>query len=342
MKVANVMLGKGIGGIEQVFCDYTNILKQEGIEHISIMDKNASIKPKIKGETFTVTCNSTYDIFTIFKLKKFLQANKIDIIITHGGRANTIMYYANAFYKAKIITLTHNYKHQRLLKADYIIAITKNLQEYFIAKGKDPKKVFLVNNMTKTKFKPDFVEVNYGDIVTIGVLARLVPEKGIETFLEAIKILKNQNVNIRAIIGGDGPLMHDLQHYSSILDIHNIVTFEGWVLNKKVFYKNIDVLCMPSHHEPFGLVLLEGFLHSKPICASSAEGPREIITHMHNGMLSKISDPKALAADLKTVIENPSLANNLIKSGYQDLHKYSEDFIGKQVLDVLEYVYKHR
>jgi glycosyltransferase involved in cell wall biosynthesis len=47
----------------------------------------------------------------------------------------------------------------------------------------------------------------------------------------------------------------------------------------------IDVMCLPSHREPFGLVYVEAALAEKPVIACNAGGAPEIITQCENGLL---------------------------------------------------------
>jgi starch synthase len=47
----------------------------------------------------------------------------------------------------------------------------------------------------------------------------------------------------------------------------------------------IDVMCLPSHREPFGLVYVEAALAEKPVIACRAGGAPEIIAHGETGLL---------------------------------------------------------
>ena len=47
----------------------------------------------------------------------------------------------------------------------------------------------------------------------------------------------------------------------------------------------VDVMCLPSHREPFGLVYVEAALAEKPVIACNAGGAPEIIHHGETGLL---------------------------------------------------------
>jgi glycogen(starch) synthase len=72
----------------------------------------------------------------------------------------------------------------------------------------------------------------------------------------------------------------------------------------------IDVMCLPSHREPFGLVYVEAALAGKPVIACDAGGAPEIISHGETGLLISPPDseldsfPFPLANALFTLLDN--------------------------------------
>jgi glycosyltransferase involved in cell wall biosynthesis len=121
---------------------------------------------------------------------------------------------------------------------------------------------------------------------------------------------------------------------------HNLedkVEFLGWVKDKESFYFNIDIFCLPSLHEPFGIVLLEAFKYCKPIVSSAAEGPKEIISDGVNGLLTPIGDYVALAKQIEMLNDDWEIAKKIAKGGYQSLkEKYSIDIVGKSIIKLIE------
>jgi glycosyltransferase involved in cell wall biosynthesis len=68
-----------------------------------------------------------------------------------------------------------------------------------------------------------------------------------------------------------------------------------------------DVFCLPSFEEPFRLVFLEAMAMKKPVVALSNGGTPEVVVHGRTGLLSAPGDRKALAANLLTLIGDPTL-----------------------------------
>ena len=70
------------------------------------------------------------------------------------------------------------------------------------------------------------------------------------------------------------------RHSSASPTVHGLAGcagFPGWVDDKPAFFAGIDVFCLPSHHEPFGIVLIEAMAQAMPIVATDSEGPSEIL-----------------------------------------------------------------
>ena len=63
-----------------------------------------------------------------------------------------------------------------------------------------------------------------------------------------------------------------------------------------------DVLVLPSDQpEPFGLVMVEAFAHGRPVIASRAGGPLEVVTSGVDGWLYPLADADALAMLLRSL-----------------------------------------
>jgi glycosyltransferase involved in cell wall biosynthesis len=84
------------------------------------------------------------------------------------------------------------------------------------------------------------------------------------------------------------------------------VHFTGWLSPSQVeaWYSAADVLVVPSRYEPFGMVVLEGMLHSLPIVASAIGGPAEILRDDRTGLLVPPRDPGALARALIRLVKD--------------------------------------
>jgi len=116
------------------------------------------------------------------------------------------------------------------------------------------------------------------------------------------------------------------------LGIRDITVFAGWIKDKEKFFAEIDIFCLSSIHEPFGIVLLEAMEYSKPIVSTNCEGPREILHHGVDALLAAVNSAEDLAEKLTYFVDNPEKAKNCAKEAYTKLClKYDIKIVSKQL-----------
>jgi glycosyltransferase involved in cell wall biosynthesis len=92
---------------------------------------------------------------------------------------------------------------------------------------------------------------------------------------------------INLFIAGDGPLVDELKEQSNRCAS---IIFMGRVENPYIFFKQIDLLVVPSIREPFGNICIEAGLCKTPVLASNIDGIPEIIKHKFSGELITPTD----------------------------------------------------
>jgi glycosyltransferase involved in cell wall biosynthesis len=108
-------------------------------------------------------------------------------------------------------------------------------------------------------------------------------------------------------LAGGGEEHENLKALVEKYHLQENVNFIGWVNDKKEFFDKIDIFCLPSLVEPFGVIVLEAMLYDKPIIATEAEGPKEIITHMKDGILVPIGSPTAMSEAIEELMDDKVL-----------------------------------
>jgi glycosyltransferase involved in cell wall biosynthesis len=154
-------------------------------------------------------------------------------------------------------------------------------------------------------------------VPVIGALGRFVPKKGFSDLLEALGLLAAQGYRFEARIGGSGPEGKNLKALSSRLRLTDQVRFLGWVEDKRPFFEALDLVCVPSREEPFGIVALEAMAHGRATIATDAAGPREIIRNGADGLLVPRGDPRALAAAIAELLNHPERRQALAEAGLE-------------------------
>lgn len=352
MRIINVMLGKGKGGIEQAFVDYAEALLLQKNEVLCISQDKAYINDKIenlkkikkfKGKISTEFVNiqlGDIDIFAAKKIRQIVKKYKPDALICHGNRAIKIVYLA---IKKKIPTIgiTHNYSLKNINKCTHILTITNDLKNKVLEKGFDKNKVFVMNNMERIKKNNLKYKGKFSNPLVIGAYGRFADMKAFDILIRAVAALKQEGLKVKLMLGGSGPLEKELKDLTGKLNLKKEIKFLGWVKNKEKFFSAIDVFCVPSRHEPFGIVVLEGFLHKRVVVSANSEGPSEIIQNGNNGLLFEKDNPEDLAEKVMFLVKKPRISKELSQKGFKTLkEKYDINFLSKRLSNIIKNIIK--
>ena len=329
------MLSRDLGGIQQVFLDYDCALKNFGYEVFNVTSLGAKINQKLQelSRIFYLPNLGTFDFISILYLQYIIYKIKPDVVIAHGNRAIKISHaFGFRSQDFKLVCVAHNYNTKHFAKCDYVIALTQHMYKRLISLGFDEAKITVIPNSVR-------ISINqYPNVLTtakpsvIGVLARFVKKKGVDVLIRAACILKNQGENFRLVIGGDGEESSALKTLVNKLDMRDCISFVGWVQDKEEFFSSIDIFCIPSLHEPFGVITLEAMLRGVPIVATKNEGALEIIEDGIDGLLCEINNEESLAFTINRMLKDEKLRALLAKNAYKKVKcMYSIEVAGMKL-----------
>jgi glycosyltransferase involved in cell wall biosynthesis len=147
------------------------------------------------------------------------------------------------------------------------------------------------------------------DIFLVTTVARIMPIKGIDVLIEAIRKLQKKNVEIRVnIIGAmsgkhgenssENSYAESLRRSAAGLPVN----FTGFISNRTPEFQNLlaasDMLVVPSRFEPQGLTVMEGMALGVPVLGSRAGGIPDMIQD-HVGALFAAGNSEDLASKLE-------------------------------------------
>ncbi len=160
---------------------------------------------------------------------------------------------------------------------------------------------------------------------TVGVVARLVEKKGIDTLIEASAILAKEGFAIKTRIAGDGPELLKLNQLTRDLGIEDQVSFEGNIANTEVtdWVKSLDLFVLPAKKDANGdmdgipVALMESMALGVPVVSTTLSGIPELVVDNVTGILVAPEDQNGLANGIKKLLQNKELRANLSKKGRQ-------------------------
>lgn len=194
-------------------------------------------------------------------------------------------------------------------------------------------------NDVQQKIKPDQVRARYGIAPNEFVMimpGRLSPEKNHNILLQALAILKSNNLYPRLLIVGDGPLLDSL-HKKVVKEqlLEQVILHHG-IPNQELkrIMQVADVLVMPSISEGFGLVHAEAMSVSTPVIATSVGGVTDLIEDGTSGLLVPSGDATSLADKIAQIMTNTKLRERLGQAGHQRIETcFSVDVIANRYVN---------
>ncbi len=182
-------------------------------------------------------------------------------------------------------------------------------------------------------------ELGLDDEKLITYVGRIVYHKGLEYFVQAAKHLKDHDVKF--LLVGTGEFREELEEIIRRENVEEKVIFAGRVPNEDLpdYYAATDVFVLPSvsRLEAFGIVALEAMSSCVPVIVSDIPGVREVIVEGKHGLLAEPMNSKDLAGKIRTLLENPDMAEKMGRNGRK---RVKEKFTWKQVAKDIEKVYQ--
>ena len=309
--------------------------------------KKAEIKVKIIKIKRKVS--PLYDLISLYRLWSYFRKEKFDIVHTNNPKpgligqlaakmagvpviVNTIhgLYFQDDSSRLKRVFFTFIEKIAALC-SDLIFSVNKEDIITLVREGisKLEKVKYLGNGIdihkfNSGRFSEEFIdnkkrELNISSgFKVIGIVARLVKEKGYLDLFAAFKIiLEKYPKTILLVVGPKEPEKEDTVDLEIVKDygIKDNVIFLGERGDIDEIYPLMDIFILPSYREGLPVSLLEAMAEEKPVIATDIRGCREEVENSKEGFLVPVKNPEKLAEALLYFLENPEKAKEMGKNG---------------------------
>jgi phosphatidylinositol alpha 1,6-mannosyltransferase len=141
------------------------------------------------------------------------------------------------------------------------------------------------------------------DEMVVAYLGRIVMEKGLDVFSDAIHALQSHDVKYRVLVIGDGPARPWFEQQLP----GAIFTGEQTGADLARALASADLLLNPSITEAFGNVTLEAMACGLPVIAAEASGATNLVRHRVTGMLVDGTEPDEFAEAIEAYGLDPDL-----------------------------------
>ncbi len=304
---------------------------------------------KVKTIKFKRKISPISDVISFIKLFFYLKKEKFNIVHTHTPKASLIGQLAAKMAGTPIIVNTiHGFYFQKedsywkraiFIFIEKIIASCSSL--IFFVNREDMKTAIEekicfpdviryfgggidMQKFNQERFSEEFIlekkkqlNINPNHKV-IGIVARLVKEKGYVDLFEAFeKIISRFPEITLLVVGFLEPGKKDMINTNIIkkYSIEKNVVFLGERTDVDEIYALMDIFVLPSYREGLGISIIEASAMEKPVIATNIRGCRESVEDGVTGKLVPLGNSLELSKALIYLINHPKEAKEIGKNG---------------------------
>ncbi len=290
------------------------------------------------------------DMVSFWRLYRLFKKEKFDIVHTHTPKVSLLGQIAAKLAGVPVIINTiHGYyfhEHMTPLKRWFYIVmewIASRCSAHILSQNpedietavrlglcKRDKIRLLGNGVDLDKFDParfddafrrsKRAELGFPeDAVIIGIIGRLVREKGYLELFAAFRELIEKHSNLwLMIVGPEEPQKSDRISGQTFKD-YNIESRTLWLGYRSDIPELLacwDIYCLPSWREGFPRSAIEAAAMGLPIVTTNIRGCRQVVEDNDNGFLVPLKDINALAQALETLVTSYDLRLKMGQAGY--------------------------
>lgn len=287
--------------------------------------------------------NPLADIRTFRLLVKLLRERRFDVVHTHRSKAALLGLIAarmagvpvavNTAHMFGFMILPHAlgrgvfWLYDKLLfafAADAVITVSDSIRSAVIAGGVVParKTHRVYYGIEYSHFLPTLdpigVRKSVGvdpDATVIIVVARHVPQKGLDMMLAAAAEVAASQPEARFLLVGDGPLRSGLEEQARNLGIEDRVIFLGARSDVATLLQIADIFALSSVAEGLPIAILEAMAAGKPVVSTGVDGVPEAVLDGVTGFVIRSRNPSEMATAFKQLIADPALRRRMGSAG---------------------------
>lgn len=347
LKMALLSDADTFAGTERHILHLADGLRSLGAEPIIVCPKPGLLAEKAEAALLRVIPlqkKGELDFVAVRTLKKMWETEQLDLLHVHNGRTAllsamglpaskrgrlvmtqhfiTPAHVSRTGLKAFISQNTHHWMHRRI---SHTIAISEAVRNAILERGEaHPTQITMVPNGVpepdaKSLTSPAEVRRTLGlspDSPLVVCIARLAIEKDVASLISAMAKVREQFPDVVALVAGEGDQKEALEAQIASLNLQGTVRLLGFRTDVMSLVNAADLFTLPSPAEPFGLAVIEAMALSKPVVATRAGGPLEIVQEGETGLLVSPHSPDELAQALISLLRDPARMREMAEKGY--------------------------
>jgi glycosyltransferase involved in cell wall biosynthesis len=200
-----------------------------------------------------------------------------------------------------------------------LVLLNRSNRDKWLEWGASPDRTRLIGGAGIALDRFPFSEEG-GGVPLVVLPARLLFDKGVREFIEAVRMLRARKVQARFALVGEP----DLGNPASVTrddmngwEKEGLVELFGWRDDMAKVYAEAAIVCLPSYGEGIPQSLVEALACGRPVVASDVPGCHDVVREGDNGLLVPVRTTEPLAAALEKLIGDRETRQKMGKRGRQ-------------------------
>lgn len=301
-------------------------------------------------ETHTIECRGQLDLGVPSRLHQLAQLTRADVVHTHGYKANIYARWAFRKSRVPLVATCHNWIDNDLTLRAYgwldrtslrsferVVAVSEGVRARLLASGVGPERVRIIRNGIALPPRASQAAVEDRQPLTVGLVGRLSPEKGVDTFIRAAAQVLRKSQGTQFVIVGEGPERASLQSLIDELGVGGNVRLLGRRDDMAAVYPLLDVQVLSSRTEGLPMALLEGMANGLPVVATRVGEIPAVVRDGDTGLLVQPDGDSEIAAAISELLEHPARRYTM---GANARQRIAAEFSASQMADHYLDVYR--
>ncbi len=329
----------------------------EPTENLELFEKQSGVTVHFLPSLVRDICPMS-DLTALWQLFLIFRRQKPDVVHLHSSKAGFLGRVA-AFFAGvpRILYSTHGhifYGYFSPLKTkifimmekfggycgDVLITLTEQEKKDFISLHiLDEKKIEVVaNGLDLTPYQKNREQAYRSfrgehhlaeDTLVIGWIGRFEQVKRPDLFIRVMASLKKVcrkrggQLNLSGVMVGDGSMKEKTEEMIKEEGVQEDILLTGYLNSTVAVTQSIDILCLTSENEGFGMVVLEAMAAGKPVVSFDVGGVKDLIVEGETGFLIPFDDVEKMAETLLLLSEDKKLMYKMGEKGQAEAEKYT-------------------
>lgn len=367
MRILMIYSTPNLGGAELYALNLLRVLKED-VEFTVVCPENSFLAGRAR-DLALQTCEvpityPDYDISQLvqsaYSIAQQVGTQNFDMIYTHHLPAAMIgQSLASMWDIPLLLTIDSPYLHPQYkdfmrLFPCYVMSASRSGYAYVLENELCPQERLFVaqpginliefhTQQSKTKTQA-FRRFGLEKQPIIGVVARLVPDKGVDRAIEAAYLMKQDDfLPAQVLITGDGIERQRLEQLVDDLDMRDEVQFMGQLLPEQMpdFYQMMDVYVLATNREGCPISILEAMSSGVPVVATAVGDIPYLVQSGVNGYTIEKPEPEIIAERVTDILQSEDFTKRTQAHNEPIVPGFENTVQAYKVLGIFRKILKH-